>query len=44
MKPGLFTISLCLLCVHAAFAQQAGVAGISGIVQDASGASVPALT
>ena len=41
MKPGLFTISLCLWCACAAFGQQAGVAGISGIVQDASGASVP---
>ncbi len=41
MRQSLLTVLFCLACASAALAQQAGVASISGIVQDASGASVP---
>jgi hypothetical protein len=35
-------VALCLVCVVSTLAQQAGIAGISGVVRDPSSASVPA--
>jgi len=41
MRKTLQFVLLNLACISFTFAQQAGVAGISGVVQDATGASVP---
>ena len=41
-KHQLVTIVFCLYCAVSAFAQQAGLGSITGVVQDASGAVVPA--
>ncbi|MBC7927123.1 MAG: TonB-dependent receptor [Bryobacteraceae bacterium] len=41
MKKTIRTVVLCLAYASAALAQQAGVASISGVIQDATGSSVP---
>lgn len=41
MNTRLLTALVCLISAGSAFAQQAGVASITGIVQDASGSAVP---